>query len=47
MIVLKFFNKSLLKGPPIHVSEDLLGDVMIIYSMQQDAVSVVPINVSC
>jgi len=47
MIVLEFYNTTLLKGPPIHVSEDLLSDVMIVYSIQQDAVSVVPINVSC
>lgn len=35
------------KGPSIHVSEELLNEVMVIYSMQQDTLSVGPITVSC
>lgn len=34
------------QGPPARVPEELLNEVMVIYSMQQGAISIIPINVS-
>lgn len=34
------------QGPPASVPEELLNEVMVIYSMQQGAISIIPINVS-
>ncbi|KAG1907323.1 arginine-tRNA-protein transferase [Suillus fuscotomentosus] len=34
------------EGPPVPVSEELLDEVMVIYSMQQGAISIIPINLS-
>ncbi|KAG1806931.1 arginine-tRNA-protein transferase [Suillus plorans] len=34
------------EGPPVRVSEELLDEVMVIYSMQQGAISIIPINLS-
>ncbi|KAG2146708.1 arginine-tRNA-protein transferase [Suillus clintonianus] len=34
------------EGPPVRVSEELLAEVMVIYSMQQGAISIIPITSS-
>ncbi|KAG2369924.1 arginine-tRNA-protein transferase [Suillus spraguei] len=34
------------EGPPVSVSEEQLNEVMVIYSMQQGAISIIPVNLS-
>ncbi|KAG1874557.1 arginine-tRNA-protein transferase [Suillus subalutaceus] len=34
------------EGPPVRVPEELLNEVMVIYSMQQGAISIIPISLS-
>lgn len=43
---LVMYSHVLFQGPAACVSEELLNEVMVIYSMQQGAISIIPINVS-